>query len=426
MRIHRVSSPFEPLKPPLIAKEETMLTDQSAINAIIGLLILLFASTGYAEEPSIYNWPDSKAPVMVKNDSGAIFVANDLKPYRAFPWAAQSLGDGQMAYVADLDRDDKPELVGAGKPTFVLKTNADPLWSLENGCDQLIPANFNTDDKFEILCNNRYKLSLYTYDGQKIWSLSPGHRVGGCRAGDYNGDLKADLECKRSGQQTILRIDASGEILAKKAKKHELSEKNPAIQKAEHSAANNLDLSNYSSKKGALTLGSGKEKTKLETGDKPLAGLTAQLDGEGKSEYIIVTETSIFIFDASGKKQAEFNASADNYRRYPVAEIKSVYARGFPDQNKASQVIKDAKDGLAHCYAKQVKRKQLPGVGQLLLKLKIGKKGNLENINTLHSAVRDDAIETCAKNELQKLSFPAPKGKSAKINLNLHYSYRDK
>lgn len=72
-------------------------------------------------DPGIYDWPDAEVPVLVRTANGIIFLSNEKKPWRAYSWKEGNMGEGfDSLYAVDLNKNGRPEVVGAGKPVFFL------------------------------------------------------------------------------------------------------------------------------------------------------------------------------------------------------------------------------------------------------------------------------------------------------------------
>lgn len=388
---------------------------KNTIRIVLIALSLLFSSalaTTATAETKVYNWPDSDVPVLVKNDSGLIFITGEKRPHRVYTWKARNDGEAfDNVYLVDLDGDQSYEVVGAGEPAFVLEPNSDPMWQLEKGCDQTIVADFVADDKLDLLCQNSRSMKVYTYDGQFVWELSLGRRIDHCRAGDYNGDLKADLECKYRGMKKWARVDAAGEVLAKELTEPEISEGGVELDQASP-----VEVSDAVKKtaKGAGVEG------KLE------GGIAKDLDGDGKAETVAVTGDAIYVIEADGKTKKKYPSSAKKYKRKPFAKLNSVYANNFEDNAKAQKVVEDLQDKLSKCYASRVKRNRFTGTGQLILQVSVNKKGKVAGVNKVHSAINDSKVEGCAKRVLKRGDFPkATEGNTGTINVNMKYTFRD-
>jgi hypothetical protein len=410
------------------------------------LLVLVVSSLGLAAtataETSVYDWSDSTMPVLVENDSGLFFISKEKKPQRVYMWKATNEGEGfEHVYLVDLDGDGSREVVGAGKPTFVLNANSDPMWQLEKGCDQTIVADFIADDKLDVLCQNSREMKAYTNDGQFVWELSLGRRVESCRAGDFNGDLKTDLECKYRGMKRWARVDAAGEVLDSEVSEPRVSEGGVDLNLASSSSKDLLAGKEYIDLDGdghadenltadgdALVIGSKAKDTaiaRVELGGKAQAGLVKDVDGDGKKDIIAVTDDSIFIISHDGKKKEKFAAAANKYKRKPFAKLNSVYANGFTDDDAAQKVVNGLQGKLSKCYASRVRRNKFTGTGQLILQVNVDDKGKIKGVNKVHSAINDKKVERCAQKVLKRGDFPKAKSGSGTVNVNMKYTFRD-
>lgn len=375
------------------------------------LLASMAVAATASAQTKVYDWPDSDAPVLVRNGSGLVFITNQKRPHRVYTWKERNDGDDfDTVYLVDTDKDGNPEVVGAGRPTFVLHTNSDPMWQLEKGCDQTIVADFVADDKLDVLCNNRKTMKVYTYDGQFVWELSLGRRVDHCRAGDYNGDLKADLECKYRGSSKWARVDAGGEVLEK-------SLDSPEISKG------GVELDEVSPAEISDALKKAAAKAKLDGELK--GGVIKDLDGDGKKETVAVTDKTIYVIGADGKKVDKYPASAKKYDRKPFAKLNSVYANNFSDNAKAQKVVNDLQGKLSKCYASRVRRNKFTGTGQLILMVNVNDKGKVTGVNKVHSGINDKKVESCAQKVLKRGDFPKAEGGSGTVNVNMKYTFRD-
>jgi hypothetical protein len=403
---------------------------------------ILGLATSASAETNVYDWTDSDMPVLVVNDSGLIFITKEKKPQRVYTWKAGNEGEGfKDVYLVDLDGDGSSEIVGAGKPTFVLKTNSDPMWQLEKGCDQTIVADFVADDKLDVLCQNSREMKMYTHDGQFVWELSLGRRVEHCRAGDHNGDLKADLECKFRGMSKWARVDAAGEVLANEISEPEISEGGVELNEASASSKELLSGKEHMDLDGdgnaderltadgnALVIGSKAKDTaigRVELDGKAQAGLVKDIDGDGKKDIVVVTDKSIFLISHDGKSSEKFSASANTYKRKPFAELNSVYANGFEDDAAAQQTVNELQGKLSQCYASRIRNSKFTGTGQLILQVNVDEKGKVKGVNKVHSAINDKKVESCAEKVLKKGDFPKAEGGSGSVNVNMKYTFRD-
>ncbi len=380
-------------------------------SLILSSMALASTASAKGSKAKVYDWPDSEMPVLVTTDSGLIFITNKKRPHRVYSWHEHNDGkNSKHVYLVDLDKDGSYEVVGAGKPTFVLHTNSDPWWQLEKGCDQTIVADFVADDKLDVFCNNRKSMKVYTYDGQFVWELSLGRRIDYCRAGDHNGDLKADLECKFHGSSHWARVDSSGQVTAKDLDAPEIPE-----------GAVDLDEATPAPTDDALK----KAVAKVKLDGDLEAGLVKDLDGDGKKETVAVTKKSIYVIAADGKTFKKYPASTHKYKRKPFAKLNSVYANNFKDTDKAQKVVNGLQDKLSKCYASRVRHNQFTGTGQLLLTVNVNDKGKVTRIDMLHSGIHDKKVESCAKKVLKHGDFPKATGGTGTVNVNMKYTFQD-
>lgn len=355
------------------------------------LLGLGAADDATAAEPRVYDWPSESVPVLVEDDSGVLFVGKDRSVYRVYDWKQSKGEKSDGLYLIDLDKDGKPEVVGAGKPTFVLDVDGDPVWFRKQGCDQVLIADVAVDEKLDLVCVDGTKVEVFTHDGQKAFEVSIGKRFEWCHAGDINGDLKADVECKIRGKNAYTRIDVAGQsVLAAEA---DASEVNPK---------------------------------ELEEFAPAGAEISKDLDGDGKAEKVAIDGKDIVVTPGEGGEAARFPVNAKKYKRTPVAELRSVYANNFEDDAAAQKAVNVLQGKLDNCYAGPVRKNQFAGSGQVLFEVHVGPDGKLQQVKQLHSEIADASVAKCALGVLKKGDYPKANGDAAKINVMLFYTFRDK
>lgn len=398
---------------------------------------------------SLYDWNSQESPVLITNDSGVFFLGSDKKVDRAYSWDRSGGKNKQDLFLVDLDKDGSTEVIGAGDPTFALTEDGDPFWTIEDGCNEVIVAEFAADDKLDLMCNRGTAVHIYTYDRQKVWSLDPGLEIDYCRAGDVNGDLKMDLECEFESRDGWIRLDSEGKILAKSSTEQEIPEDAIDLDEAEPVAGKvwkgetEYDLNGDGATEESITadgssivIQSRSKKSavaRTDLGATVQAAMVKNIDREGNPEIVALTASDIVVMDGAGEILEKFPADARSYTREPVAEFGSVYARKFSDKKKATGAIREAKDEFAKCYADQVRAKFPTGTGQVILKGYIGSGGEVENIEMMHSEVNDSAVESCAQDVLRGLDYPKPASaddeesdEKATVNVVIQYTFADR
>lgn len=408
----------------------------------------MFVSEARAETPRLYDWGAKEAPVLVTNDSGVIFLGENRKAWRAYSWERAEGENKEGLFLVDLDQDGSSDVVAAGEPTFAIRSNSNPWWTLDEGCRQVIVANFAADDKPDIMCNQGTEIGIYTHDRQKVWTLDLGVRLDHCKAADINGDLKADLECRYADREAWIRVDAEGDILAQESEESEIEETENGFDQASPVSSEvwegekEYDLNGDGTAEesivadgSALVLKSRSKKkavARTDVGGEIRAALVKNLDGEGEPEIVALTDSRIVVLDNEGEKLGSYSSDAGEYKRYPVAKLKNAYGRKFADNNKASAAVEEANEKFAKCYEDRVRGKLLVGTGEVILNAYIGKDGSVDRIELMHSAIDDDEVESCAKDVLRGLEFPKPKKKedgegrqTAKMNVILQFTFAD-
>lgn len=347
-----------------------------------------------ASAQTVYDMPSKEAPVMVHDGSGIVFLGKDAAVYRAFSWKAAKGAETFDLLVTDMNKQGGPEIIGAGKPTFVLNQNADPVWFLDKGCDQVLVTDIAADPTLDLLCLAGNEMSVYTHDGQLIWRAKVTQRLDSCKAADINGDLKAEIECKIKGSKKLTRFDgATGQVLAAGTDASEVEE-----------TVYNRFAAVEGTEEGVL--------------------LKKDLTGDGTEETVTVSKKEITVSTAEGAKK--FNVDAKKYKRTPVAEIKNVMANGFESAEVGQNAVRDLNDKLAACYSSQVRKNQFAGQGEVLMEVKVDGKGKVSNANLLHSGLADASVSKCAVDVLKKGKYPAATGESANINVRLFFTFVDK
>jgi hypothetical protein len=407
----------------------------------IGCAAAVLLAANSASGQDLYDWPNSEVPAVVHDGGGLFFIGKDKTVWRVYKWRASSGDKKKAAFLTDIDGDSKADVVGAGKPTFALDHDSNPIWFHSGGCDQVLVSDFAADDKKDILCLNGKTLELRTWDWQMVWKISIGRRFDWCQAGDVNGDLKSDAECKQRGSKKYTRIDgSSGELLGADAETSEVANPDvpgidPVDAKTILAGKKEFDLDGDGTAEeslladgNAVAIRSRSKKSglgRIEMSGKPTAALVKDLDGDKKPDVVVVSSKEIAIWSAGQKKPSKFPLSTSSYKRQPVANLQSVYANNFEDNAKAQKAVKDLNDKLANCYASQVRRNQFAGVGRTLLEVKVDKKGKVTDVAKHHSSVADKKVVSCAQNVLKKGDFPKATADSASVNVTLQYTFRD-
>lgn len=399
------------------------------------LLVTLTTLTASAGQTRLYDVEDDRAAAIVVSDQGVIFLHQDGAPYRAFTVAKNT-----DLHVTELDQDGRPDIIGLGKPMFALSGNASPMWVDKKGCKSAAIADIVADDKLDIACTDGKELKVYTHDMQFVWGLSIGKRLSKCRAGDTNGDQKAEVECSVGGKRWA-RFESSGKLIDAAIDEPMIDADTPSYTPATPkddaliTKKTLFDFDKNGTPEEYLAVEDGLLLIKSKALDKPLA--MTELDGDlkgvmvkdlakdGVLDVIAITNKSLIVLSSDGKTNQRYSLKAKSYKRKPMAELQSVYANGFDDNDAAKKGVVALQGKLDACYASQLKKTQFAGSGQMLIEIKVDGEGKVSKASTLHSEIADKKVAKCAIKHLKKISIPKPTGDSASINVTILYTFRD-
>ncbi len=408
------------------------------LSALITASAFTLAASA-ASAQTIYDWPDEQTPVAIHDGGSLYFLGKDRTVWRVYKWRAPKGKKAPAVYLTDMNGDSKLDAVGAGTPSFGIDHQTNPIW-FRKSCDDLLVADFAKDDSKDFVCVDGQKIEAFTYDNQLIWSISIGKRYDWCVAGDINGDLKADVECKIRGSKKFARVDGqSGTMLAAEADAAEVTDPDfPGIDPVDADvlagkASFDLDGDGTAEETlvvdgNAVAVKSRSKKTalgRIELGAKPVAAIVKDIDGDKKLDVVVVSSKDIAVWTA-GAEVAKYSLNASKYKRVPVANLQSVYANGFGDQDPAAKkAIEEMQDTLSKCYSSQVRKNQFAGVGRTLLEVKAGKGGKVQKVEKHHSSLADDKVVSCAMSTLKKAKLPEPADGTASVNVTMEYTFRD-
>lgn len=404
--------------------------------SLIVLGMISIPSTSFAQD--IYDWSEPELPVLITTKGALIFIGKEKMPIRVYSWKASKGKNKKSSFIVDMDGDGKPDVVGAGKPIFVLNHMSDPVAYNKKGCNQVLVADFVADEKLDIACVNGKGITVYTHDLQMAWTAKINKNIKFCRAGDVNGDLKAELECRHG--KSWARFDGSnGELIAGETKTEEVTHPiSVGIDPADPDILNgkrafDFDGDGTSEETlvvdgNAVAIRSHSKKVGLARftlKSAPITALVKDIDGDKKVEIIIVTKKEILIASPDGKHTKSYSLNPKKYKRTPLAKLDSVYGNGFSDDKAAQKVVTEMNKKFSSCYSGQVRKNQFAGGGKMLVEAKVNKKGKVKSVTIHHSSLADKKVGKCVRGILKKLKFPAAAEDSATMNVSLSFTFRD-
>ncbi|TXD34199.1 AgmX/PglI C-terminal domain-containing protein [Lujinxingia vulgaris] len=413
----------------------------AALASLLGVVMVPAIS---AAEVSVYDWPDGEAPVLVDAGEGVVLLGKDGAPMRAFDWRANSDERDPGLRLVDMLGDGTPEIVGSGRPSFVLRANGEPVFEIEEGCEQLIVADITASRGLDVGCVSRNELRAFTGDGQFAWGVQPGRALEWCQVEDVTGNVKVDFECKLRGRDAFIRISDSGELLTAEPGEAGMSGEAPELNEARAASdavlkgEERFDFDGDGKAEERLVVGEGSLKIVGAAGEEAAlaevdvrgaveAALVKQLGEDAGVSVVAVTAERIYVIDKAEEevRVRDFSADASKYRRVPFADLASVYANGFEDAAAAQEAVRAIGERIGQCYASRLRGNAYAGSGRQIVQLTVGQDGKVKEVMQMHSDVGDSQVERCARQALERGSYPGAQGESGTINVNILFTFRD-
>ena len=386
--------------------------------------------------------------IVAVSDAGVTLIdPKGLKPYRAWSSSRKRIrGEDQDWFITrDVDRNGVVDLVSLGSPAFIVTADGDPVYSVPKGCSKVILGDFGANRTMDLMCRKGNSFVATTWDGQKLGEYKiAGLRLGVCRYGDVNGDLKDDLECEVQGKGQFLRVDISGgnEI----GREFESAALDDASEDPDDYGARvedylqgreTFDLDGDGTDEesllmdgGAIVVRSRSKKVALGRYDTGAisAVLVEDIDDDGKLEIVLGGKGKVFVIDHQGKMAAEITADPKRLKRDSDVEIDGVNANALEDSSpEAVRAVVDKSVGkLASCYSSNVRRDPFTRVGRMIWNLTITDKGAVKKAEKLHSELNDAKVEKCVAGALKRLKFSKATGPGASVTLTLQMGFVDK
>jgi hypothetical protein len=389
-----------------------------------------------AQDVRLYDWPDAEHPLLIESADGLLFLHADGRPGRAYAWRGNSGKNNPRVIVTDMDRNGGPEVIGAGKPTFMLGTNADPVWFNDKGCAHVAIADVVADTKLDVVCVNGRDVKVYTHDNQFAWGITLPRAVDTCRVGDLNGDAKADLECQYKGGKTMARLDASGKPIDLDAKEYQIPEDatpysawpttGTTMSGAQASVTLRGAEASVQHDGGKLLISTSGPVIAIDSKDAPQLIHVVKLGPEKQEHVVAITKKELIVISADGKRVERSPLAASRYKRKPLAELRTIYANGFADSAAAQESVRALQAPLSACYASQAKQGSFTGSGQLILTVRVSADGKIAGVDRVHSEIADARVVKCAMDTLKKVKPPATvEGRDATMNITMTFTFRD-
>jgi len=421
-----------------------------AAALVAGLCVVAATSTALAADDSVTELhvikSGGRTMIAAFADDGVTFLdVATHGTYRAWPTSTK-VGKGarpDFFVLRDADKDGVVDVLVMGNPAFIISGIGDPISSVKGKCDQVHMNDFAADGSVDVLCRKGNTITLTTHDGQKLWEYKvSGITINDCHFGDFNGNLKADIECA-AGKGRFVRIGGDGNELGRdfdSAQLDDTEDDNPgheARSKDVLAGREMFDIDGDGTAEESLNadgkmlfIRSGAKPKPLgqaETG--PLfSALVEDLDGDGAADVVVGGAGKVFFFGRDGKLIAEVTTDPKKLHRDPAVEVEGVGANGLEDDSGEvnKKVVVDGSALLASCYGTNVKRDPYTRVGRVIYNLDIDAKGGVKRAQRLHSDLDDKSVEGCLSKAFTKLKFGKASQPGASVTVTLKMGFVDR
>ena len=389
---------------------------------------------------------DGKMLVAI-SENGVTFVSGkEGKTFRAFKTSRTQMKGATTDWIVvrDVDANGTTDIVGAGKPAFIVQSDGAPIYSLPRGCGQFHLGDFAADNAADILCRDGNTMQVLTYNGQKLWDYKvAGLKLGVCQFGDLNGDLKDDIECEVLKKGTYLRIGGDGSELGRgfdSAQLEPAEDDNPGNAAAMANllkGKETFDLDGDGTAEewikadGTAIVVSSKSNPKgigrHEFG-KAYSALVDDIDGDNKNEIVVGGEGRVLIIDHEGKLVADIVTDPSKLKRQTDVRVTQVNANALKDSDAAvaQGALEQGLGKYTACYAGNVKKNPFTRVGRGIYSLSVDPKGGVSKVERLHSDLQDKKVDGCIQKSLKGIKFSPGTAPDASVTVTLQFGFLDR
>lgn len=425
---------------------------RALVAPALGLLAAVGAMTGAAQQAQaqadvmeLHTVTGEQGKLLVAVSPGGVTFINprENQPFRSFKATRKTMRGYEPDWfiIRDVDNNGTVDVIGAGKPAYIIDGGGAPMYSITNGCDQFHLGDFAADKSQDILCRNGNKITAFTHDGQLIWEFNVrGVNIGVCNFGDLNGDLKDDIECevKGKGVMRLNGVDGSDMGNREEAQLEGPQDDSPgyADQMANTLAGQELfDLNGDGTEEESVLLDGTALVIRSKANPKAIARhevgkvfsvLVDDLNEDGKLEIAVGGQGKVFIIDAAGALVATIPTDPGKLKRKTDVQVE-VNANGLEDSDPASvrASVDKGMGKIAACYDGNVKRDPFTRVGRTIWALYVDDKGKVKKVERYHSALADKKVEDCLTKALKGLSFSKGTSPDAVVTTTLIFGFVD-
>lgn len=361
-----------------------------------------------------------EAPLLVAATAhGVVFISPDHEVYRGFRHerTARTGVDQPWLWVTDVDNDRNNEIIGAGRPSFVIDHDAQPLWGLTVGCEQFWVGRFTRDPRQELFCRRGDNIELYAIDGTRIFVWEGrGFRAGSCYIDDFNSNGMLNVACQLPGDNHLF-FDFTGEPDERTGPAPDTMARsgsvdpstNQAIITGERPVRVGRTPHTLRFEDGTLRWSTSDGASGSVALPTPSIHSAAGANlGSGDRLYIGGT-SEVFVVDvASSELVATIPADPRQLTREPQVRVRTATGNRLVDATRETigGIIGEALPDITRCYADRMGQNQYTRTGELIFQLTIDGQGRVSQARRQHTTLRNAELESCIEQVLRRQSFP--------------------
>ena len=374
--------------------------------------------------------------VVAVSEHGVVFIGANHQVYRSFQSTARA-GQPRL-WIMDVDNDRQRELVGSGRPSFLIDHNADPLWGIAEGCEQFWVGQFTADPRRELFCRRGASIELYAVDGTRLYQWTGrGFRVGTCFIDDFNGNQRLNVACNIQNNRHLFFDFAQGEPDELAGEAPDTTARSGAIDVEVHAAV----LS------GERELRVGRQRVTIEregasltwsTGEGSPVSVTLPTDriyaiagaalGSNAPHLYIGGSQDVYVVNMeTGELVATVPADPRRMVRQPELRFRSAMANRLEDASRETimGVLQDNIAPLRACYGERMGQDAYTRVGEAVLVLTINQQGRVTETRRQHSTIRNDHVEGCLDRAFRNIRFPAATESTGNVTVVMEFDFVD-
>ncbi len=380
-------------------------------------------------------------------DGGLMLVRPTGEVHSVYRYARVPEGSPDRVRVEDIDADGRAEVIGIGRPTFLLNDKGNPLLDFEGGCIGFALGDLHGEEagKKELVCLQQSSVDVYTHDAQFLWRADLKRlKLYELGVGDTDDSGWDDVEFRVKKDKFVWRWSEDGEEMGR-----DFTERATTVQAtmadAQQASADLIagktavDLNGDGTAEERITVnravvaftsgGKGKPIGELAMpGAQVVSAAVGDLDGDGTSEVVLGGVGHLVIATHDATIKAELKIDPARMKREPVATLSGANAVGLEEQED-TDALKKTLEGhfasVAACYGKRLQAYPLTHRGKVILKFPVDKKGRVGKHELLYTDIDRPEMLRCIGKAARKWKVPKAVSDGAHLILDMELGWKD-